>query len=229
VALGWNTNSLIGRGFLLDPGYYQVSYKYEPEMTFASLNSVYCGSNPTAANISNLSSQSGTGVLRYYNTSFGGITFDTNTVGVFMSHAQEASTPNIGNALGSNTSYTNPNGTTSTTPTVPPNAISLTNYNSSQVNPLLDICGYAPTAQTRTAVVFIQKPAYYWLTLAALGTADWLGGIVDDVKITALNSPYNSSYANSAITIPVPSPQTSASISYSGFYITGDPLTPPAP
>jgi Flp pilus assembly protein TadG len=229
VELGWNTNSLIGRGFLLDPGYYQVSYKYEPEITFAALNSVYCGATPSAAGISTLSSQSGTGVLRYYNSSFGGITYDTNTVGVFMSHAQEASTPNIGNALGSTTSYTNPNGTTSTTPTVPPNAISLTNYNSSQVNPLLDICGYAPTAQTRTAVVYIQKPAYYWLTLAALGTSDWLGGIVDDVKITALNSPYNSTYASSAITIPVPAPQPSATVSYSGFYITADTLTPPAP
>jgi hypothetical protein len=84
-----------------------------------------------------------------------------------MSHAHIASTPNTGNALGSTTSYANPDGATSTTPTAPPCAISLTSYNSSQVNRLLDICGYAASAQYRTAYVFIQKPAYYWLTLSA--------------------------------------------------------------
>jgi hypothetical protein len=139
-----------------------------------------------------------------------------------------ASTPNTGNALGSTTTYTNPDGSTSTTPTVAPNAISLTSYNSSQVNPLLDICGYAATAQVRTAYVFIQKPAYYWLTLAALGTADAFGGQIDDVKITALTSPYYSTYYGSAVTIPVPSPQPSAQVNYSGFYIITDPVAPPA-
>jgi hypothetical protein len=112
---------------------------------------------------------------------------------------------------------------------VAPNGISLTNYNPSQVNPLLDICGYAATAQTRTAYVYIQKPAYYWLTLAALGTADAYGGQIDDVKITALTSPYYSTYSSSAVTIPVPSPQPSSEVSYSGFYVIADPLEPPAP
>ena len=135
----------------------------------------------------------------------------------------------MGNSLGSTTSYTNPDGTTSTMPTVPPNGISLTNYNSSQVNPLLDMCGYAATAQTRTAIVFIQKPAYYWLTLSALGPGDGAGPQVDDVKITALTSPYYSTYASSAVTIPVPSPQPSGTVSYSGFYIIADPVEPPAP
>ena len=101
-----------------------------------------------------------------------------------MSHAHIASTPNTGNALGSTTSYANPDGATSTTPTAPPCAISLTSYNSSQVNRLLDICGYAASAQYRTAYVFIQKPAYYWLTLAALGTSDAFGGQIDRVKLT---------------------------------------------
>jgi hypothetical protein len=123
-----------------------------------------------------------------------------------MSYAQMASTPNTGNALGSTTSYTNPDGTTSTTPTVPPNAISLTSYNSSQVNPLLDICA-----------------------LSALGTSDAFGGQIDDVKMTALTSPYYSTYASSAVTIPIPSPQPSSQVSYSGFYIIADPLAPPAP
>ena len=230
VELGWNASSLIGRPILLDPGYYKVQYDYVSEVTFTTLSGVYCGSTPSAANISALSANSGTGKDRVSGVNLSGtIVNDTNTVGVFMSHAQIASTPNTGNALGSTTSYTNPDGTTSTTPTVPPNAISLTSYDSSQVNPLLDICGYAASVQYRTAYVFIQKPAYYWLTLAALGTSDAFGGQIDDVEITALTSPYDSTYASSAVTIPVPSPQPSSQVSYSGFYITADPLAPPAP
>ncbi len=229
VELGWNANSLISRPILLDPGYYKVEYDYISEEIFSSLSGVYCGATPNAANISTLSAGSSNATNRVIGNSNGTLTHDTNTVGVFMSHAQMASTPNMGNALGSTTSYTNPDGSTSTTPTVAPNGISLTNYNSAQVNPLLDICGYAATAQTRTAYVFIQKPAYYWLTLAALGSADAFGGQIDDVKITALTSPYYSTYASNAVTIPVPSPQPSGTVSYSGFYIVADPVEPPAP
>jgi Flp pilus assembly protein TadG len=219
IELGWNSNSLIGRPFLFVPGYYQVTYDYVSEVLFSTLGStVYCGSTPSAANISTLSGASSTGIDRVNN--------DTNTVGVFMSHAQEASTPNTGNGLGTTTSYTNPNGTTSTTPTVAPNAISLTSYNPSQFNPLLDICGYASTAQTRTAVVFIEKPAFYWLIMAALGTSDQFGGQIDDVRITALGSPYMSSPPSNAITIPVPDPQPGSNIYYTGFSIVADPLAP---
>jgi len=228
VELGWNSNSLIGRPFLFVPGYYQVKYNYISEVLFTPLGStVYCGSTPSAANISTLTAGSGTGRDRVSGVNHSGtINYDTNVVGVFMSHAQEASTPNTGNALGSTTSYTNPSGTTTTTPTVAPNGISLTSYNASQVNPLLDICGYASTAQTRTAVVFIQKPAFYWLIMAALGTSDQFGGQIDDVRITALGSPYMSSPPSNAVTIPVPSPQPGSSISYTGFSITADPLAP---
>ncbi|MFZ0421910.1 MAG: TadE/TadG family type IV pilus assembly protein [Xanthobacteraceae bacterium] len=230
VELGWNSNSLIARHILLDPGYYQISYRYVSSVTFSNLSGVYCGSTPNAANISTLSANSGTGKDRVSGVNHSGtIANDTNTVGVFMSHAQLASTPNTGNALGSTTSYTNPDGTTTTTPTVAPNGISLTSYNSGQVNPLLDICGYAANAQTRTAYVSIQKPAYYWLTLAALGTSDAFGGQIDDVKITALTSPYYATYASSAVTIPVPSPQPSSDVTYTGFYIIADVLEPPAP
>jgi hypothetical protein len=228
LELGWNSNSLIGRPFLFVPGYYQIKYNYVSEVLFSTLgNTAYCGSTPSAANISALTGNSGTGKDRVSGVNHSGtINYDTNIVGVFMSHAQEASTPNTGNALGTTTSYTNPNGTTSTTPTVAPNAISLTSYNSSQVNPLLDICGYASTAQTRTAVVFIEKPAFYWLILAALGTADGFGGQIDDVRITALGSPYMSSPPANAITIPVPNPQPGSSINYTGFSMVADPLAP---
>jgi len=228
IELGWNSNSLISRPLLLNPGYYQVSYNYVSSVTFANLSGVYCGSTPTAANISGLSAST-TGKDRVSGVNHSGtINNDTNIVGLFMSHAKLASTPNLGNALGSTTSYTNPDGTTSNSPTVAPNGISLTSYNSSQVNPLLDICGYAATAQTRSAVVYIQKPAYYWLTLAALGTADAFGGQIDDVKVTALTSPDFGTYASGAIAIPVPDPQPSATITYPGFYIVADPIVPPA-
>ena len=224
-----SSNGLISRPFLLDPGYYRVSYNYVSEALFSSLTSVYCGSTPLAANISTLSAGSAVAKERVGGASDGTITEDTNTVGVFMSHAQMASTPNLSSTLGSTTTYTNPTGTTTTTPTVAPNGISLTSYNSSQVNPLIDICGYASSSQSRSAVVFIQKPAYFWLTVSALGTSDSFHGQIDDIKLTALTSPYDSTYSSGAVTIPAPSPQPAATISYSGFYIVANPLTPPAP
>jgi Flp pilus assembly protein TadG len=227
IELGWNANSLISRPFLLVPGYYQVSYRYVSSVTFSNLNSVYCGATPTVANISSLSANSTTGKDRVSGVNHSGtINNDTNTVGVFMSHAQMASTPNLNSTLGSTTTYTNPSGTTTTTPTVAPNGISLTSYNSSQVNPLLDICGYAATAQTRTVAIQITKPAYYWLTLSALGTSDAYGGQIDDVKLTVLGSPYMSSPPSGAVTIPVPNPQPGATVSYTNFSITADRFSP---
>jgi|GEM_PF-1815221 len=230
VELGWTSNSFISRPFLLDPGYYQVSYDYVPEISFSSLSGVYCGSTPNAANISSLTGAANQyGTIRYYNTQTGAKTsLATNIVGVFMAHAQLVSTANLNSTLGATTQYTNPNGTTSTTPAVAPNSISLSSYNSAQNNPLLDICGYAASPQlTRTAYVSIQKPAYYWLTLSALSSNGY-GGFVDDVKLTSLGSPYMSSPPSSYVTIPVPTPQPGAATTFTGFEIISDPLTPPA-
>jgi Flp pilus assembly protein TadG len=230
IELGWGTNSLISRPFLLDPGYYKVTYDYVSEVTFSGLNGVYCGATPSTANISYLSSRTGTGINRVIGVNHGTLTEDTNTVGVFMSHAQLASTPNATTTLGATVTYTNPDGSTSTTPTSPPNSISLTSYNSAQNNPLLDICGYASSLQSRTAYVLIQKPAYYWLTFAALGSSDSFGGQIDDVKVTAINSPYGGAPSGSVITIPVPTPSNGTSYTnggaFSGFSIIADPLTP---
>jgi Flp pilus assembly protein TadG len=228
VELGWTGGSFISRPFLLDPGYYQVDYDYLSEITFAPLNSVYCGATPAVANIPSLLAQNGYGNIHYFNVQTGAVTnYATNTVGVFMSHAQLASTPNLTSAFGATTTYTNPDGTTSTTATVPLSGISLTNYNASQVNPLLDICGYAASPQARTAYILIQKPAYYWLTLGALSGAGY-GGFIDDVRLTALGSPYMASPPANAITIPVPSPSAGGAVSYSSFEIVADPLAPPA-
>ncbi|WP_158815147.1 TadE/TadG family type IV pilus assembly protein [Methylocapsa sp. S129] len=221
------SNRLISRGFLLDPGYYQVSYDYISDGQFSSLSGVYCGATPSAANVASLT---GTATAKSRPTGVSATeNLNSNIVGLFMSHALEASTPIGGGALNSTTSYTNPDGTTSTTPTVAPNGISLTSYNSSQVNPLLDICGYATTWQARTASILITKPAYYWLTASALGApAATYGGTIDDVKLTALGSPYMTSPPASYVTIPAPSPTHDTLTSYTGFSIVADPMTPPA-
>jgi hypothetical protein len=230
IELGWNTNSLISRPFLLDPGYYEITYDYVSEVTFSGLSGAYCGATPSAANISYLSSKTGTGINRVIGANHGTLTEDTNTVGVFMSHAQLASTPNASTTLGATISYTNPDGSTSTTPTTPPNSISLTNYDATQNNPLLDICGYASSSQARTAYVLIQKPAYYWLTFAALGSSDAFGGQIDDVKVIAVSSPYGAAPSLNVVNIPVPTPVPNTSYTnsgaFSGFSITADPLTP---
>ena len=144
-----------------------------------------------------------------------------------MSHAQLASTPTASTTLGATIRYTNPDGSTSTTPTDPPNSINLTSYNPAQSNPLLDICGYAAGAQTRTVYVMIQKPAYYWLTFAALGSADAFGGQIDDVKLIAVGSLYGSA-PSGFVTIPVPAPAAGGAYTnsgaFDGFSIVADPI-----
>jgi hypothetical protein len=220
-----NSNRTITRRFLLDPGYYQVSYYFRSNATFASLGStVYCGATPTAANMSALTG-TGTTTLTYSGGGTYTMALDTNTVGVFMSHDLLASDPNYVGWKGV-ASYANPDGTTTWSPTVPDNTVSMTNYNAAQVNPLLDICGYAASWQTRTASIFIKKAGYYWLTFAALGTSDNVGGATDDVKFIALGSPYMASPPASPVSIPAPNPQPGSTIYYTGFSITADPLAP---
>jgi hypothetical protein len=219
LGLGWGTNSLIARPFLLVPGYYQISYDYISEIVFGGTTLVYyCGSTPAGAQLPTANTSDGT--LRVGGDLMGTLVHDTNAVGVFMANARVASTPIPSTTLGSTTSYNNPDGTTSTTPTVPPNSISLSNYTVSTTSPLLDLCGYATAAQTRTASVQILKPAFYWLTLAALGTSDAFGGQIDDVKITALGSPYMTGAPSGPVTIPVPGPQPGSTLSFTGFSIT---------
>jgi Flp pilus assembly protein TadG len=218
IELGWGTNSLVSKPFLFVPGYYQISYKYQSEIVFSSGVSD-CSASPVTS--TTLPGGSGSGKLWNTGSSQGTVNYDTNAVAMLMSHGQMASTPDTGNSLGSTTSYTNPSGTVTTTPTYPPNSTT-----SPSTVSLLDVCSYSATEQTRTATVFIEKAAWYWLTLAALGTSDAHGGIVDDVQITALGSPYMSSPPSGAVTIPVPSPQPGSTLSFTGFSITADPLTP---
>ncbi len=232
IELGWGSNSLVSRPFLLDPGYYEIQYRYVSEVTFSNLSGVYCGATPAAANISSLSSRSGTGINRVIGANHGTLTEDTNTVGVFMSHARAGQHANCQHDARRDDQIHQPRRSTSTTPTDPPNSINLTSYNPAQSNPLLDICGYAAGAQTRTVYVMIQKPAYYWLTFAALGSADAFGGQIDDVKLIAVGSLYGSA-PSGFVTIPVPAPAAGGAYTnsgaFDGFSIVADPLTAPAP
>ncbi len=223
------TNRLISRPFILDPGYYQLTYDYVADVIFSSLGStVYCGATPSAANVTSLTG-SQTGTARGVGYSLGTMALNTNIVTVFMSHSLMASTPNLSTTLNSTSNYVNPDGTTTTSPKVAPDAVSLTSYNSAQVNPLLDICGYASGWQARTSNILIQKPGTYWLTFSSSnGAADGYGGSIDDVKLTALGSPYMSSPPSTYVTIPVPNPQPNGLVTYAGFEIVADPLTPPA-
>jgi Flp pilus assembly protein TadG len=215
----------MSRRFLLVPGYYQLSYMYRSNVTFTSLGStVYCGATPSLANIGSLSGN-GTGNTSYSGGGNATWPLDTNIIGVFMSSDQMASTPNAA-SLDNKPTYSNPDGTTTSSAKVPFDTVSLTSYNSAQVNPLLDICGYASTWQTRTATIKIVKPGYYWLTFTSLGTQDKAGGAIDDVKLSVLGSPYMSSPPGSAVTIPVPDPQPSSTISYTGFSFSADRFAP---
>jgi Flp pilus assembly protein TadG len=231
---GWNSNGnaltgrLISRSFLLDPGYYQVSYKYISDVDFSAVGGagISCASVPGSGSIFPSSYSSKTGSIRFYNT----LTTDgsTNIVGVFMSNGQIVSSPIGGGSLASTTSYNNPDGTTSTTPTVAPDKVTWSNYDATALNPVIDVCGYAGSYawQSRSAAVKITKPGYYWLTFSANGgKADGNGGGIDDVKLTALGSLYMSG-PPSAVTIPVPSPQPESSLNYTGFSITADLLAP---
>ncbi len=228
IQLGWGTasnsnlNTFVARPFLLDPGYYLVSYNYISEELLSGVGGPYCGTTPSAAGMNQTSYPSAAATNRVLNASNGNLVGNTNAVGVFMAHPGLVSVPNLSTTLAATTVYTNPDGTTSTTPTASPVAISLTAYDSTQNNPLLDICGYASTSQTRTRNVLIQQPALYWLVLASLGAADGFGGQIDDVKITALGSPYMGSPPASYVTIPVPNTQPGATISFTGFSITAD-------
>ena len=204
------SNRLTSRPFVLDPGYYNVKYYYRSAVGLSGISGVYCGTTPAAAGL-NVAAPAG---------------YDTNFIAVFMAHSQLVSYPNGGGALYSTTTYTNPNGSTSTTPTVAPNSINFTSFNASQPNALLDLCGYGASWQSRSVNFLITKPGTYWLTVSALGQADNQGGQVDDVRLTALGSPYMGVPPSNPVTIPVPNPQPNGQVTYSSFNIVADPLRP---
>jgi hypothetical protein len=237
------TNRSISRQFYLDPGYYQVSYEYMSMVEMATSGYTYCYSAPASGVISGLQPNQ-TGTVLYGAT--GTYNGDTDILGVFMSHGLSISTPSASVTEGSATPFTNANGTTATYPTLPnlaPDSVDYQAYTATQVNPLIDECSYAPayTWVPRTVNVEITKPGPYWLTFSATaGTGDsshpgdGAGPAIDDVKLTALGSPYMSNPPTSALTvIPTPAPAHDTayygpSSNFNGFYIIADPFEPPA-
>jgi Flp pilus assembly protein TadG len=221
------SNQSISRSFLLDPGYYQITYEYISDETFASLSTTPCTTAPTASQVATYNvSGTASGKLRYNTASTATLSKNTNIVGLFMYDGQSVSTPIGGGSAGSQTSFNNPDGSTSTTPTVSPYGISLTSYDATQLNPLLDICGYASTWQLRTVYVEIDKPGLYWLTFAALGSADKVGGAIDDVKLSAYSSLYGAAPSSGLVVIPTPTPTAGTTASFSGYSIIVDPKAP---
>ncbi len=164
----------------------------------------------------------------------------TNFLNVYMSNGQSISTPIINSTIGGAPTYNNPNGTTSSSAAVPPdNGTNFASYSATAVNPVIDTCYYSQGYGwvTRSIHDEITTPGYYWLTFSAEGdplTGTGLGPAIDDVKLTALGSPYMSGAPTASLTvIPVPAPQHDTdyyglSSSFNGFYIVADPLKPPA-
>ncbi len=249
-----STNRLISRPFLLDPGYYQVSYDYISNTDFKSTVNIagnYCYAAPASGPVFPVAPPypSETGQNRYQSgTSTSDVS--TNILGVFMSHGQMVSTPALANApwststnaspaapsVGATTSYNNPDGSTSTTPTKPPDAVNWVNYNASAANPVLDACGYVDSFQwvARSVYVKIPKAGVYWLTFSANGgLADGTGPGIDDVKVTAIGSPVMANAPTyPLVTIPTPTPAANTNWSnggaFTGFNIVADPFAPPA-
>ena len=226
-------NRMVSRAFVLDPGYYQVSYGYIAMVTWSGVTATYCFAAP-ANGLALTPQASATGRINYSSTSSASIytSYDTNIIGVFMSNGLLASTPVPGGAHASQTSFVNPDNSVTTTPTVWPDAVNWNSYNASQVNPAIDVCGFAPSWQSRNVAVKITKPGNYSLTFSANGsTVDSAGGGIDDVKLIALNSPYGSAPSIATTTIPVPAPQPDSTYTnsgaFNGFSIVADPLTPP--
>ena len=214
---------MFAKPFLLDPGYYQITYDYISELIISGVSGVYCGATPSAAGMSTLLSGSGTATIRVVNQyPPGTYSWATNAVGVFMANAQMASEPNPSATVGATSTYTSPGGATETSPSVPNNSINLTSYTQSAISPLIDLCGYSTTWQARTAYVQIQKPALYWLIFSMVGPYANFGAMIDDVKITALGSPWMSGPPSNPVLIPVPDPQPGATLSFTGFSITAD-------
>lgn len=216
------SNRTISRYFYLDPGYYQVKYNYISDSNFTSMSGTHCTYAPSTISAYGYTGKLFANIRQGGSGNFGN---DTNVLAVFMSHGQLISTPISGNSLNSTTTYLNPSGTVTTTPAVSPTYVSVSNYDPSQVNPLLDYCYFSAGWTTRTTYVKITKPGQYWLSFAAQGSADNTGAALDDVRVTAVNSLYGS-VPGFAVTVPTPTPANGATISYTGFSFIADPLTP---
>jgi Flp pilus assembly protein TadG len=246
---GWNgvstptdpINRIISRPFLLDPGYYAVSYDYLSMIDFsatANISGTNCTAAPASGDIYDTSFFTTiTGQERYSGNY--SVSRSTDILGVFMSDGLSTSTPNGGATLGGAATFTNLDGTTTSAPELAAYGVTWSNYSASVVNPVIDTCGYASGFAwvPRAVSVEITKPGLYWLTFSAYGdalTGAGAGPAIDDVTLTALGGPYMSGAPTTAITvIPTPAPQHDIAYyglnsAFNGFYIIADPFAPPA-
>lgn len=219
----------VSRYFYLDPGYYSITYDYISAVKFTGVTGTNCTYAPSSTlALTAYSTSLPTAGKNQLTGSSSTWPSDTNAVAVFMSHSLEVSYPIGGGGLNSTTSYYNPSGTTTTTPTVAPDSVNTLTYNTAQLNPVLDYCNYSSSWTTRTTYVQITKAGQYWLTIGAVGAStsqDNVGGIVDDVKVSAVGSLYGTA-PSFYVTVPVPAPTNGGTVSFTGFSILADRLTP---
>ena len=227
---GANSNRSTTRGFYLVPGYYQVDYYYNSDalIQYAGSGSIYCAYPPYY--VPNPYGSSPYPATHRVTGAALNVPVDTNVVAVMMSNSQLTSHPNLSSTLNAAATYTNPNDTQTATPTVPGDSFNFATYtsNNGRLNPVLDVCAYSNGWVHRTTYVQITKPGQYWLTIAAGGTADSVGGAVDSVKLTALNSLYGTA-PPFYVTIPTAGPAPGSTYSPSagaGYTIIADPLRP---
>jgi len=247
---GATSNRLTGRSMLLVPGYYNLSYYYQSDFVFNGVTTnAVCGATPAAAMASagqTVSAFSGTasGKVRPETTPTTTQSYTVNALGVFMANAQLVSTPtSAGVAVWNASSYINPDSNLADTPpvttktstaTVAPDGISLTNYTQSTTSALLDFCGYSYSWALRSVNFEIQKTGIYWLMFSsqvAGSQSAGTGGAIDDVVVTALGSLGMTSPPSNPVVVPVGDPQPSAALYPSagaGYYIISDPPTYPA-
>lgn len=240
---------LISRPFLLDPGFYSVSYQYRSMLNYndsaipgVCLYSPYITTAPVGHNAvgSYASFYNGpsTGQFETQSSYVVNTTGSSNLVGVFMSHGQLVSTPVVSTTQGATTQYMNPGATAaSATATVPIDAVNYFSLSGSGINNVIDVCGYVDQWNwvSRTASVQILKPGIYWLTFSTNGgTTDGFGGAVDDVKLTGLGSPHALVASPPASTTPIlaadvtPGSTYNNSGAFNGFSIIADPIDPAA-
>ena len=241
-----NGNRSISRGFLLDPGYYQITYNYMSMTNFTGSSGSYCyypyTYNPT---FGSWGTQTVAPTLTRYHPTTPATTANgsTNILEVFMANGQSISTPIADPTQISQTAtnYYNPGSSTpSSTATYPPDSINSSAYNYNQVNPMLDTCGYSANYVwlPRTVNIKIVKTGVYWLTFSAnQSAADGAGAGIDGVTLSAIGSyamanPPVSTSTLSTVQIPAPSPQPDTiynnSGAFTGFYIIANPFNPPA-
>ena len=217
-----SANRTISRKFLLEPGYYEIDYDYISNGLFSGVGGPYCVAAPSAGAAAAYAIGGGQAATnRLSGAGIPYLPYDSNIFGVFMSNAQLVSAPSS-SAQNPTATYTNPDGSVTARPTVPLDAVNLGQYNSAQPNQLIDLCGMASSWQVRKTYVRIMKTGWYWLSFAALGTADGVGAVIDEVHLIALGSPYMASPPSNAVVIPAPNPQPGATLSFTGFSITAE-------